>query len=231
MRIHQDWRGKIHDVLRQKRTKLTGAYIQRNLDRFNLLLPRLVIDREVVMQRRDISALTDGEWSEASIGKFLHHLEKTNVVAVRYAGSRGLGLTLKVDLTESPWKSRRSDVGNVAEKTATEVEQSEPPKEDVESTKMTAAPQPVRQYQVPQDDDYCTHLDLDLTLAAIDKVAQRMLMIDLSFAKEFSGDRAARLYEAQEAVSICVQQLGQIRSAIGAGDNSDLEDIVGRTSG
>ena len=29
--IHKDWRGKIHDVLRIKRVKLTGDYIQGNL--------------------------------------------------------------------------------------------------------------------------------------------------------------------------------------------------------
>jgi hypothetical protein len=217
MQIHQDWRGKIHDALRASRTKLAGDYIQRSLDYFNLLLPKLVVGREVVMQRRDVSQVSKGEWSEASIGKFLQHLVKANVVEVRNAGSRGLGITLKHDLTESPWKSRRSDTGRVIHVVGAEAIK-EP------ETPMTAAPPPVR--DVPSDDDYCTNLDLDLTLSALDAVSLSLLKVDLNFAKEFSGEPAAKLYKAQKAITIAVRQLGQIRSAIGAGDDSDLEEIV-----
>lgn len=232
MRVHDDWRGKIHDTLRQKRVKLTGDYIQRNLDRFNLLLPRLRLGREVVMQRRDISAITGGEWSEASIGKFLGHLTKTGAVEVRNAGSRGLGITLKHDLTESPWRSRRSGTGRVVpEPEGVEEDTESPLQEDVEFEPMPTAPQPVQpQYDVPEDADYSTSLDLDLTLSALDTVAHNLLRVDLSFAKDFSGAPAAKLYEAQEAITLAVRQLGQIRSAIGAGDNSDLEGIVGSSA-
>lgn len=229
MPIHKDWRSKIHDVLRIKRVKLTGDYIQSNLDRFDLLLPRLVLGREVVLQRKDISALTNGEWSESSVGKFLKYLSRTGVVSVRSAGSRGLGITLHKDLTQSPWKRRRaSETGKVTIKQPTKVEDRNPLKEEVEFEPMpTATPQPVSQFQVPQDDDYCTTLSLDMTLSALDKVAHGLLRVDTSFVKKLSGEQAVAAYKVQEALALAVRQLGQIRSAVGAGDNSDLEEIVG----
>lgn len=232
MPIHQDWRGKIHDVLRIKRVKLTGDYIQRNLDRFDLLLPLLVVGREIIMQRRDVSALTDGEWSEASIGKFLKYLTRTGVVDIRYAGSRGLGITLKHDLTKSPWKSRQTDTGRfVVDPPTTGVDEEDPFKKEPEFEPMPTAPQPVREHHIPEDEDYSTSLCLDLTLNALDTVTDGLLKIDLAFAKEFSGGAVAKIYEAQEAVMLAVRQLGRIRSAIGAGDDSDLEEIVGSSTG
>ena len=74
--------------------------------------------------------------------------------------------------------------------------------------------------------DFRSYERLDLTLAALDKVAQGLLTIDLGFAKEFSGEPAAKIYKAQEKLTLAVQRLGLIRAAIGAGDDSDLEGIV-----
>ena len=95
----------------------------------------------------------------------------------------------------------------------------------------TATPQPVHSFQVPEDDDYSTTLSLDMTLAALDAVATGLLRVDLNFAKNLEGKQAQKVYAAQEAISVAVRQLGQIRSAIGAGDNSDLEVIVGTSTG
>jgi len=214
--IHQHWRGRIHDTLRQRGTRLAADYIQRNLDRFDLLLPNLKLNREVVMHRRDISGLTNNEWSESSIGRFLNHLDGAGVLGVRNAGSRGLGLILKRDLTKSPFRDRQVK---------------DPLQGDVEFDRMpTAQPVQPQQSPIPDDDDYCTNLSLDLTLAALDTVSQGLLKIDLTFAQEFSGQPAAKLYEAQEAIILAVRRLSQIRSAIGAGDDSDLEEIVGHSA-
>lgn len=219
--IHQDWRTKIHDILRTKRTKLTGDYIQRSLDQFDLLLPRLLSSGEVLMRREDISKLTRGEWSESSVGKFMQHLAKAGVISVRSAGIHGLGITLLKDLTKSPWKRRR-DAGEIpTEEAPNRVEESR-------GTQMPTATPP--QYDVPEDADYCTSVDLDLALGALDVVSRDLLGIDLAFAKQFAGAPAAKIYEAQERIMRCVKSLNQIRSAIGAGDDTDLERIVGQNS-
>jgi hypothetical protein len=225
--VHTDWRSKIFTDLRDKRSRVSGDYIQRNLDRFDTLLPRLRVGREVVMQRRDISDLTQGEWSEASITTFLQHLQRAGVISVTGRGARGLGLTLREDLTESPWKSRRSEESSVS---MVEETQDNPLVEDVEFESMPT-PVPPSRFEVPEGDDYSTSVDLDLTLAALDAVARDLLGIDLSFAKDFAGRPAAALYGAQEKITQAVRHLEQIRSALGAGDDSDLEGIVDRHAG
>lgn len=205
MPIHQDWRSKIHDVLRAKRRKkLTGDYIQQSLDYFEQILPKLKVGREIVVKREDLSSMTGGAWSESSITKFFQHLAKTEVLNYRSAGSKGIGVTLLRDLTSSPWKSRRPA-----------------PKEE-----RPVAPKSMDHFNPPSDEDYCTSVDLDLTLEALDSVARELLSIDLSFARDFAGGPAAKLYEAQERIARSVRNLERIRAALGTGDDADLEGIV-----
>lgn len=155
MRIHQDWRSKIHDVLRAKRRKkLTGDYIQQSLDYFEMLLPHLRIGSEVVLTREKISKLTEGLWSEASITKFFQHLARTNVVDYQSRGVNGLGIKLLKDLTESPWKNRRPE------------EESATPDVDV-----------------PEDEDYTATVDLDLAIEALDAVTGMLTKIDFPQTK------------------------------------------------
>jgi len=209
--IHADWRSKIHDVLRSKRRKVSGDYIQQNLDYFDMVLPHLRLNNEVVMKREKISAFTDGQWSEQSITKFFQHLTRTEVLDCRSAGARGLGITLLRDLTASPWKSRRED----------------PTPSEVDA--MSPTPRP--RFEAPSDENYSTSVDMDLTLEALDTVARDLLGIDLSFAKNFAGGPAGKLYEAQERITRSVQRLERIRAALGTGDDSDLEEIVGPSRG
>jgi hypothetical protein len=211
-RIHSDWKSKIHDVLRAKlRSKLTGDYIQQSLDYFDMVLPMLKLRQEVVMKREEFSRATNGEWSESSITKFFHHLAKTEVLDCRSAGAKGIGVTLLRDLTVSPWKSRRPDA------------------QHHEVPSMNPPPIPNARFEAPSDEDYCTSVDLDLTLAALDTVARNLLTIDLSFARNFAGEPAEKLYSAQDKVARAVRDLERIRAALGTGDETDLEGIVGRS--
>lgn len=231
MTIHQDWRGKIHNTLRTKCRRLTGDYIQRNLDRFDLILPLLSQNVEMFMQRKDISRLVEDEWSESSIGKFLHYLQIADVVTVRMAGWRGLGITLRHDLTESPWKSRRKK--NEITPTLTQPSKvkkdstfDQQEKKTKEPPMPVSTPQHISHFDPPEDDDYCTSVDLDLALAALDTVAGNLLRVDLSFAKNHAGPEAKAIYAAQEKITTSVKQLSQIRSAIGVGDDTELKKIV-----
>lgn len=151
MSIHADWRSKIHDILRAKRRKkLTGDYIQQSLDYFEMLLPHLRINSEIVLKRERISEITEGLWSESSITKFFQHLTRTNILNCQNRGANGLGIKLLKDLTESPWKSRQSEI------------------EEGPSAR-----------EVPEDEDFTTTVDLDLAIEALDAVSELLGSIEL----------------------------------------------------
>jgi hypothetical protein len=134
----------------KRRKKLTGDYIQQSLDYFEMLLSHLRINSEVVLKRERISEISEGLWSESSITKFFQHLTRTNILDCQNRGASGLGITLLKDLTESPWKNRQSETGEVSPEVG-----------------------------IPEDEDYTATVDLDLAIEAIDTVAGLLGSIEM----------------------------------------------------
>jgi len=220
VKLHPDARSEVARRFRALGLKLPGPYIEQSLDRLEALLPLIAVGQETVIKRDEIAKVMK-EPSFSIISRLLHHLRKSQLCYVRFAGRNGVGITLRIELTKSPWASRRKPTETL--KVFAKAREG--------NRKTDALAQEVEVDPMPVDEQGDTSLNLDTMLAALNQVARSLNNADLKLGAlhALTGPAAANAYAAKEQIQRAMGQVSKIRAAVVSGTNADLETLLKET--
>jgi len=221
-RMHPDARSQIASRLRATKAKLKADYIERSLDHLEWLWPHLEVGVEKRLNRAELVELagvdsSGHQWSEQSASRFLHYLDRCKIVYVRNRGKTGLGITLRVDLSQSPWISRR-EPGATAAPTFTAP--------DMPPFEVPELESPITNGELEDETVYIDQDDLLRALSALERTLAQV-RDDLEHTWELEAALASEGYKTKEHVLVGLMQLARIRAALLSGDKNDLLLAIG----